>query len=108
MKLLTITTIALLLAAQTAFSQTASEKFSEQKLRDHVEWLASDKRKGRGTGSKEERKSAAYLAKQIMLASRDVARGTPLAWDLVAGNPGDNREPAAAGAGPFTTDTREA
>jgi pseudaminic acid synthase len=42
------------------------------------------------------------------VASRDVARGTPLAWDLVAGNPEDNREPAAAGAGPFTTDTREA
>jgi pseudaminic acid synthase len=42
------------------------------------------------------------------VASRDVARGTPLAWELVAGNPGDNREPAAAGAGPFTIDTREA
>ena len=65
MKLLTLATVVLLFASQAVFCQTASEKFSEQNLRDHVEWLASDKRKGRGTGSKEERKSAAYLAKQF-------------------------------------------
>ena len=57
--------LALLFAAQTAFCQTTSADISEKNLRSHIEWLAADKRKGRGTGSKQERKSAAYLAKQF-------------------------------------------
>ena len=62
------TLIALLLLAQTAVSQQVSTTISEPNLRRDVEWLAADKRKGRGTGSKEERKSAAYLAKQFKKA----------------------------------------
>lgn len=59
------TFIALLLAVQAVFAQQITSSISEANLRRDVSWLASDKRKGRGTGSKEERKSAAYLAKQF-------------------------------------------
>lgn len=53
------------LTTQLAVSQQILPQISESNLRRDVEWLAADKRKGRGTGSKEERKSAAYLAKQF-------------------------------------------
>lgn len=62
------TLTALLLLAQAAVGQQVSTTISEPNLRRDVEWLAADKRKGRGTGSKEERKSAAYLAKQFKKA----------------------------------------
>lgn len=42
-----------------------SQNFDEKNLRQHVTYLASDKLKGRGTGTKEERKAANYLAKQF-------------------------------------------
>ncbi len=51
----------LMYTANTLFSQT----FNEKNLRQHVSFLAADKLKGRGTGSKEERKAAEYLAKQF-------------------------------------------
>lgn len=37
----------------------------ENKLKEHVSFLASDKLKGRGTGSPEEKKAAKYIAKQF-------------------------------------------
>lgn len=52
---------ALFWAVSSLFSQTIDEK----KLRQHVTFLASDRLKGRGTGSPEERKAADYLAKQF-------------------------------------------
>jgi hypothetical protein len=61
MKSLALTLTALFFAAQTIFAQNISEK----KLRKHVSYLASDKLKGRGTGTEEERKAADYLAKQF-------------------------------------------
>ena len=42
-----------------------SQNFDEKNLRKHITFLASDKLKGRGTGTKEERKAAEYLAKQF-------------------------------------------
>ncbi|MBX2891880.1 MAG: M20/M25/M40 family metallo-hydrolase [Saprospiraceae bacterium] len=61
MKSLALCLAAFLLAAQPVFTQDISEK----KLKKHVTYLASDKLKGRGTGTEEERKAAAYLAKQF-------------------------------------------
>jgi hypothetical protein len=61
MKSLALTIAALLFAAQPFFAQNISEK----NLEKHVSYLASDKLKGRGTGSEEERKAADYLAKQF-------------------------------------------
>lgn len=61
MKSLALTLTALFFAAQTIFAQNISEK----KLHKHVSHLASDKMKGRGTGTEEERKAAKYLAKQF-------------------------------------------
>lgn len=51
----------LFLAAQAVSAQNISEK----KLHKHVSYLASDKLKGRGTGTEEERKAADYIAKQF-------------------------------------------
>lgn len=51
----------LFLVSQTAFTQSISEK----NLRKHITYLASDKLKGRATGSREERKAADYIAKQF-------------------------------------------
>lgn len=45
------------------FSQKG--EISVAKLRKHVTYLASDKLKGRGTGTPEERKAAKYIAKQF-------------------------------------------
>ena len=50
---------------QQAFTQTS---ISTENLRKHVSYLAADKMKGRGTGTKQERKAAAYLAKQYKKA----------------------------------------
>lgn len=47
---------AVLLPAQESF-------FSEKVIKKHVSYLASDKLKGRGTGSKEEIKASEYIAK---------------------------------------------
>ncbi len=48
-----------------ATSPVISQNFSEKNLEKHVAYLASDKMKGRGTGTKEELKAAEYLAKQF-------------------------------------------
>lgn len=56
---------ALFLATQQTLAQTA---ISEANLRKHVTYLASDKLKGRGTATPEERKAAKYLAKQFKKA----------------------------------------
>lgn len=61
MKSLALTLATLFFAAQAIFAQTISEK----NLQKHVTFLASDKLKGRGTGTKEEQKAAKYLAKQF-------------------------------------------
>jgi len=52
---------ALLCVAQVIFSQEISEK----NLRKHVTYLASDKLKGRGTGTPQELMAAKYIAKQF-------------------------------------------
>lgn len=52
-------------SAQVASAQTT---ISADKLRKHVTYLASDKLQGRGTGTKQEQKAAAYLAKQFKKA----------------------------------------
>lgn len=57
--------ILFLFAQNTAFSQTT---ISTENIRKHVTYLASDKLKGRGTGTKEERKAAKYIAKQFKKA----------------------------------------
>ena len=57
--------LSLFLAPYAASAQTT---ISETNLRKHITYLASDKLKGRGTGTKEERKAAAYLAKQFKKA----------------------------------------
>jgi len=61
MKSLALSVTALLFAAHTIFAQNIAEK----KLQKHVSYLASDKLKGRGTGTEEERKAAKYIAKQF-------------------------------------------
>lgn len=44
---------------------TAQAQLSEKQIRKNVSYLASDKLKGRGTGTPEERKAAEYIAKQF-------------------------------------------
>lgn len=61
MKSLALSIAALLFATHSMLAQDVSEK----KLKKHVSYLASDKLKGRGTGTEEERKAANYLAKQF-------------------------------------------
>lgn len=51
----------LLLISLTAFSQ----HFSAKKIQKHINYLASDKLEGRGTGSNGEKKAAAYIAKSF-------------------------------------------
>lgn len=63
MKYFALSITALLLTASTVFAQ--NEVISEKKLRKHVTYLASDKLKGRGTGTPEERKAAEYIAGQF-------------------------------------------
>lgn len=54
-------TTSVCLSAQDAF-------FTEKEVKKHVAYLASDKLKGRGTGTKEELKAAKYIAKQFKKA----------------------------------------
>jgi hypothetical protein len=61
MKLSYLVLAASILAAQSVFCQDISEK----KLHKHIAFLASDKLKGRGTGTPEELKAAEYIAKQF-------------------------------------------
>lgn len=61
MKSLALSIAVLFFAAHSIFAQNISEK----NLKKHVTYLASDKLKGRGTGSNEERKAAEYLSKQF-------------------------------------------
>ncbi len=58
--------IALLFLAHS-FLYTQSE-ISEKRLRRHVSYLASDRLKGRGTATPEERKAARYIARQFRKA----------------------------------------
>ncbi len=51
----------LVFVSQAIFSQEISEK----SLRKHVTYLASDKLKGRATGTPQELKAAQYIAKQF-------------------------------------------
>jgi opacity protein-like surface antigen len=43
----------------------SAQDISEKNLRKHIEYLASDKLKGRATGTSEEHKAAKYIAKQF-------------------------------------------
>ncbi|MFN0036678.1 MAG: M20/M25/M40 family metallo-hydrolase, partial [Saprospiraceae bacterium] len=63
MKYFALTVAAFLFALSSVFCQGIS--ISEKKLRKHVTYLASDKLKGRGTGSPEERVAAEYIAQQF-------------------------------------------
>ncbi|MBC7774753.1 MAG: M20/M25/M40 family metallo-hydrolase, partial [Phycisphaerae bacterium] len=63
MKYFFLTVATTLLAYSAAFSQQSS--ISERKLHKHVAYLASDKLKGRATGTPEEIKAANYIAKQF-------------------------------------------
>lgn len=56
-----ITAAFLLMAAQ----HIAAQEVSEKTLKKHVSYLASDKLKGRGTGTPEEKMAAEYIAKQF-------------------------------------------
>ncbi len=65
MTMLRYLTIALFLLPCLADAQAI---ISEANLREHVTYLASDKLQGRGTGTKQERKAAKYLAKAFKKA----------------------------------------
>lgn len=60
--------IALFAIAFPILSQAQSLEISEKNLNKHVYYLASDKLKGRGTGTPEEAKAAKYIAKQFKKA----------------------------------------
>jgi hypothetical protein len=49
----------------TLIGQNPDEIFNTGNLKTHIEFLASDKLEGRGTGSKGEKKAAKYIAKQF-------------------------------------------
>jgi hypothetical protein len=53
------------LASCLTLVQLTAQEISEKNLRKHITYLASDKLKGRSTGSKEELKAAEYIAKQF-------------------------------------------
>ena len=61
MKFIFTLVLSLLFVSQAVFAQEISEKT----LRKHVTYLASDKLKGRGAGTKDELKAAKYIAKQF-------------------------------------------
>ncbi|MDO8365173.1 MAG: M20/M25/M40 family metallo-hydrolase [Saprospiraceae bacterium] len=63
MKYFVLTIAAFLFAQFSVFGQQSS--ISAKKLHKHVSYLASDKLKGRGTGTPEERMAANYIAKQF-------------------------------------------
>lgn len=64
MKYFALTIATFLFAFSAAFCQKSS--ISEKKLYKHVAFLASDKLKGRSTGSPEERIAAEYIAQQFL------------------------------------------
>jgi Peptidase family M28/PDZ domain len=51
--------------ATLALSPLSAQNISEKNLKKHIGYLASDKLKGRGTGTPEEQAAAKYLAKQF-------------------------------------------
>jgi Peptidase family M28/PDZ domain len=55
----------LLLVFCCGFTSIQAQNFSAKRIKKHVAFLASDKLKGRGTGSPEELKAAQYIAKQF-------------------------------------------
>jgi hypothetical protein len=59
MKYLLILLINILLS----FNSFAQSNIKQENLKKHLEYLASDNLKGRGTGTKEEKKAAKYIAK---------------------------------------------
>ncbi len=61
MKSIVLSIATLFLSFQAVFAQDISEK----NLRKTISYLASDKLKGRGTGTESEQKAAAYIAKQF-------------------------------------------
>lgn len=63
-----IAKIALLTVLFPLFAQAQQSTISEKNLNKHVYFLASDKLKGRGTGTPEEAKAAKYIAKQFKKA----------------------------------------
>lgn len=63
MKHFVLSIAAVLFASSMVVGQQA--QVSEKNLRKHVTYLASDKLKGRGTGTPEERMAADYIAKQF-------------------------------------------
>ncbi len=63
MKFFTLTIAMFLLAISSVFAQQTA--ISQKNPHKHVSYLASDKLKGRGTGTPEERMAAEYIAKQF-------------------------------------------
>jgi len=61
-------TISLIFCVFSAIHFASAQDISEKNLRKHLNYLASDKLKGRGTSTKEEVKAAAYIAKQFKKA----------------------------------------
>lgn len=59
------TTLLLIFCWAIAANLLAQASISEKKLQRHITYLASDKLKGRGTGTPEEAKAAEYIAKQF-------------------------------------------
>ena len=57
--------IVLGMALLWAFTAVFSQQISDKKLKKHIEYLASDKLEGRGTGTAAEQKAARYIAKQF-------------------------------------------
>lgn len=57
--------VILLLALVCVQVTLPAQAISEKKLKKHIQYLASDKLKGRGTGSPEEKMAAEYIAKQF-------------------------------------------
>lgn len=57
-----------------AWSATAIAQIDQKQLKKHIYFLASDKMKGRGTGSKEVRKAADYVEKHFKKIRPQAAR----------------------------------
>ncbi len=57
--------VAVFFLTLTLASPLFSQDISEKNLRKHISYLAADKLKGRGTGTKEGRIAASYIAKQF-------------------------------------------
>lgn len=57
-----------LLAFYSLYSAAFAQNFDQKSIRDHIAFLASDKLKGRGTSSAEEKEAAGYIAAQFKKA----------------------------------------